>query len=173
MIIILAFHIQYPRIITASGSLKTNQGSVKMYLGDSVRIDRAVNLTNRITFTKEHVDSMMWYIDNFEFPEDDEEGTADYLIQQLGYVKHPNIVRVYKHGVAESEKIPYIAMEYVNGKTLTDFLEKNENALIHERLNIICDVAHALEAVHDHDIYHRDIKPGNITVYILYILRFI
>ncbi len=64
--------------------------------GDSVRIDRAVNLTNRITFTKEHVDSMMWYIDNFEFPEDDEEGTADYLIQQLGYVKHPNIVNYLK-----------------------------------------------------------------------------
>ena len=60
--------------------------------GDSASIDRAVNLTNRITFTKDHVDSMIWYIDNFEFPEEDEEGTADYLIQRLGYIKHPRIV---------------------------------------------------------------------------------
>jgi len=64
--------------------------------GDSIRIKRAVNLTNRITFTKDHVDSMIWYIDNFEFPEDDEEGTANYLIQQLGYVKHPTIVNYLK-----------------------------------------------------------------------------
>tara|TARA_Y100000589_G_scaffold273299_2_gene266686 strand:+ start:14005 stop:17661 length:3657 start_codon:yes stop_codon:yes gene_type:complete len=64
--------------------------------GDSTSIERAVNLTNRITFSKEHVDSMIWYIDNFEFPDDDEEGTANYLIQQLGYIKHPAIVKYLK-----------------------------------------------------------------------------
>lgn len=59
---------------------------------DSVRVNRAVNLVNRIDFTKDHVDSLIWYIDNFEFPEDDEEGTIPYLIQQLGYLKHHNIL---------------------------------------------------------------------------------
>ena len=64
--------------------------------GDSLSIDRAVNLTNRITFTKNHIDSMIWYIDNFTFPNNDEKGTANYLIQQLGNIKHPYIISYLK-----------------------------------------------------------------------------
>lgn len=59
---------------------------------DSVRVNRAINLVNRIDFTKDHVDSLIWYIDNFEFPDDDEEETVPYLIKQLGYVKHPKVL---------------------------------------------------------------------------------
>lgn len=64
--------------------------------GDSLRIERAVNLSNRITFTKDHVDSMIYYIDNFEFPEGDKEETAPYLIKQLGYIKDPKIISYLK-----------------------------------------------------------------------------
>lgn len=64
--------------------------------GDSLRLDRAVNLTNRITFTENHVDSMIWYIDNFRFPNKDEKSTANYLIQQLGNIKHPTIIDYLK-----------------------------------------------------------------------------
>lgn len=64
--------------------------------GDSVSIERAINLSNRITFTKDHVDSMIYYIDNFEFPEDDKEETTHHLIKQLGYIKHPQIISYLK-----------------------------------------------------------------------------
>lgn len=67
--------------------------------GDSTSIQRAVNLSNRITFTKDHVDSLIWYIDNFEFPDDDKEGTANELIQELGYLKHPAV-------------LPYLRLKY-------------------------------------------------------------
>lgn len=60
--------------------------------GDSVSIERAINLVDRIDFAKEHVDSMIWYIDNFEFPDNDKEETAIHLIEQLGYIKHPQIL---------------------------------------------------------------------------------
>ena len=64
---------------------------------DSIRVKRAVNLTNRITFSKEHVDSMIWYVNNFEFPKEDEKSTANYLVQQLGYIKHPSILAYLKN----------------------------------------------------------------------------
>ena len=64
--------------------------------GDSLSIARAINLTNRITFTKNHVDSMIWFIDNFVFPNKDEKSTGNYLIQQLGNIKHPSIIDYLK-----------------------------------------------------------------------------
>lgn len=70
--------------------------------GDSISIERAVNLSNRIKFTKDHVDSMIWYIKNYEFPENDKKGTANYLTQQLGYIKHPAILPFLKERYEES-----------------------------------------------------------------------
>jgi len=54
---------------------------------DSLRMKKAVELVNQITFEERHIDSMVWYIRNFEFPEEDEEETKVYLIRELGYVK--------------------------------------------------------------------------------------
>ena len=62
--------------------------------GDSLSIKRAINLRNRITFKKDHVDSMIYYIDNFEFPDGDKEETTPYLIKQLGYIKDPKITAI-------------------------------------------------------------------------------
>ncbi|MFT6715867.1 MAG: hypothetical protein ACJA0Q_000496 [Saprospiraceae bacterium] len=54
---------------------------------DSLQMKKAVELVNQITFEERHIDSMVWYIRNFEFPEDDEEGTKVYLIRELGYIE--------------------------------------------------------------------------------------
>jgi len=54
---------------------------------DSLRMKKAVELVNQITFEERHIDSMLWYIRNFEFPENDEEDTKVYLIRELGYVE--------------------------------------------------------------------------------------
>lgn len=59
--------------------------------GDTTKVKRAIELINRIDFSVSDVDSMIWYINNFKFPEDDKEESAVYLIRQLGFIKHPQI----------------------------------------------------------------------------------
>lgn len=60
--------------------------------GDTTKINRAIKLINRIDFTNNNVDSIIWCIDNYEFPDEDEEGSAIYLIQQLGFLKNSRII---------------------------------------------------------------------------------
>tara|TARA_B100000683_G_scaffold209850_1_gene204244 strand:+ start:5793 stop:9443 length:3651 start_codon:yes stop_codon:yes gene_type:complete len=69
---------------------------------DSSRIKRAIHLSNRISFTKDYADSMIWYADHFEFPENDKKGTANYLVKQLGYLKHPAVLPYLKRKYEES-----------------------------------------------------------------------
>jgi eukaryotic-like serine/threonine-protein kinase len=73
--------------------------------------------------------------------------------------RHPNIVELYGSGVWE--KGLYIAMEYIEGKSLRQL--KKEIAPEHAR-EILLQVALALIHLHSHGIIHRDIKPENILV---------
>ena len=61
---------------------------------DSLRVKKAVELVNRITFEKQHIDSILWYATNYEFPDNDEEGTKVYLIRELGYIKSPRVIKL-------------------------------------------------------------------------------
>ncbi|NQZ56985.1 MAG: response regulator, partial [Lentisphaeraceae bacterium] len=79
-------------------------------------------------------------------------------------INHPNIVKVLGYGIADSEKIPYIAMEYIEGMSLTSFMEKSRPSSLYQGLGIVCDIADALSAVHDQNICHRDVKPSNIII---------
>lgn len=77
---------------------------------------------------------------------------------------HPNIVRVHDIGMAD--KTLYISMEFVNGRSLRDVLEKlppNQRLPIPEALRILDDLCAALAYAHQHTI-HRDIKPENVMV---------
>ncbi len=77
-------------------------------------------------------------------------------------LEHPNIVPV--HAAGESDGELYIAMRYVEGTDLHTLIER-EGALPPERAVWICvQVAEALEEAHEHDLVHRDVKPGNILV---------
>ena len=62
--------------------------------GDTIKIKRAVELIDRIKFKENDIDSMIWCVDNFKFPNDDEEESVVFLINQLGYLKHP-IINTY------------------------------------------------------------------------------
>lgn len=75
---------------------------------------------------------------------------------------HPFICKVYETG--ESQGMPYIAMEFVEGKNLKDRLE--EEGLLPEResIQIIREIAEALEKAHEKGILHRDLKPANIML---------
>lgn len=59
---------------------------------DTTFVKRAVELVNRVEFKPNDVDSIIWYIENYEFPDDDEEETALYLIRELGYIKNEDII---------------------------------------------------------------------------------
>lgn len=77
-------------------------------------------------------------------------------------LSHPNIVGVYD--VGEQEGIYYIVMEYVQGKTLKEYIKENDKLNYREALNITSQIASALEHAHRNGVVHRDIKPHNILV---------
>ncbi|MDQ1255842.1 MAG: eukaryotic-like serine/threonine-protein kinase, partial [Candidatus Hydrogenedentes bacterium] len=77
-------------------------------------------------------------------------------------LNHPNIVHV--HAVGIERNTPYISMEYVEGRSLADVLEKRGFLDWPRALDIAAQVAQALAAAHKAGIVHRDIKPANILI---------
>lgn len=72
-----------------------------------------------------------------------------------------NIATIHDYG--EHDGVPYIVMEYVQGKTLADLI-RHGKLTIPQCLRYIREVAEALDEAHRHSIIHRDIKPSNIMV---------
>ncbi|MFF0290693.1 serine/threonine-protein kinase [Streptomyces sp. NPDC005262] len=77
-------------------------------------------------------------------------------------IDHPHIVPVFEAG--ETEGILYIAMRYVAGQDLRALIDRQGPMQIAAAVRIAAQVASALDAAHDHDLVHRDVKPGNILV---------
>ena len=78
-------------------------------------------------------------------------------------LNHPNIITVYE--VGEYENRSYIAMEYVEGQSLAELLDKEGKDLSFERIrDIATQVCEGLSKAHEADIVHRDIKPANILI---------
>jgi predicted Ser/Thr protein kinase len=75
-------------------------------------------------------------------------------------LKHPNIVGIYSVGCIG--RIPYIAMEYIEGPPLSEILQERAPLPWQEALDIAAQVASALACAHDAQIIHRDVKPANI-----------
>lgn len=82
--------------------------------------------------------------------------------QAAAGLSHPNIVSVYDVGVEDD--IYYIIMEYVDGITLKQYLNKKGHLEYKEATRFVIDVANALKCAHEHKIIHRDIKPHNILL---------
>lgn len=76
-------------------------------------------------------------------------------------LNHPNIVTV--HDIGQAEGIDYIAMEYVEGKTLDKAIGPH-GLKLNESLKIAVQIADALAKAHAAGIVHRDLKPGNVMV---------
>ena len=88
--------------------------------------------------------------------------------QSAASLNHPAIVAVYDTGEEEaadgSGAVPYIVMEYVEGRTLRDILREGRKILPERALEITADVLAALDYSHRAGIVHRDIKPANVML---------
>ena len=82
--------------------------------------------------------------------------------QSTAGLMHPNIVNVYD--VGDEDGINYIVMELVDGITLKKYIEKKVRLSVKEAVSIAIQVAMGLEAAHNNNIIHRDIKPQNIMI---------
>ncbi|MBF9128893.1 Stk1 family PASTA domain-containing Ser/Thr kinase [Plantactinospora sp. S1510] len=87
--------------------------------------------------------------------------------QNAASLNHPAIVAVYDTGeeiAPTGETLPFIVMEFVNGRTLKEVLAAEGRLQPRRALEITADVCAALEFSHRHGIIHRDIKPGNVMM---------
>lgn len=78
-------------------------------------------------------------------------------------LNHPNIVKIYDY--LEQDNMACLVMEYIHGSTLDEYIAKITGPLPEQKaIPIIGAVLDAVQFAHDSNIYHRDIKPGNIMI---------
>lgn len=80
----------------------------------------------------------------------------------IAYLSHPNIVKVYD--VNFGEKLQYIVMEYIDGITLKEYINKQGAITWNDALYFMTQILKAVQHAHDKGIVHRDIKPQNIIL---------
>lgn len=86
--------------------------------------------------------------------------------QSAASLNHPTIVAVYDTGEStlDGVQVPYIVMEYVDGRTLRDVLKTERHIMPTRALEITAQILQALDYSHRNGIIHRDIKPGNVML---------
>jgi len=103
---------------------------------------------------------------------DEAKGRLETEAKISANLRHPNIVEIY--GMGFWNDIPYIEMEYVDGPSLKELLEKNVRLPVHFALSVAHRVCTALQFAYNQDmtlygkvydrLIHRDIKPANILM---------
>jgi eukaryotic-like serine/threonine-protein kinase len=94
--------------------------------------------------------------------------TEDFLAKFRGEallaagLDHAGIVSVYDY--AEEAGYAYIAMEYVEGRSLRDCFERGVTFRIGDSVDIMSKLLDALQYAHEHGVWHRDIKPANVLI---------
>ena len=81
-------------------------------------------------------------------------------------ITHKNIVQIEKFGytVSDTQHIPFIVMEYIEGQSLKYYIKRNIPLTYWQKARIVKQVADSLVAIHEKNICHRDIKPENILI---------
>lgn len=85
--------------------------------------------------------------------------------EAAGRLSHPRIVPIFDIGENPDTLSPYIVMEYIAGRSLEEILSpENARLPLHTTLQLIQEVAEALDYAHLQGVVHRDVKPSNIIV---------
>ena len=82
--------------------------------------------------------------------------------RSAGILSHPGIVTIYD--VEQQDGLAYIAMEYVDGPTVDQWLAEQRSVPAEWMFSILAQTANALDYAHQKGIVHRDIKPANIMI---------
>jgi eukaryotic-like serine/threonine-protein kinase len=82
--------------------------------------------------------------------------------QAAANLSHPNIVAIYDWG--QDAGTYFMVMELIKGRTLREFLRAGGAILPQRAAEITAEAAAALSIAHQHGVYHRDVKPGNIMI---------
>src|SRR5207237_6026690 len=80
----------------------------------------------------------------------------------LTQLDHPNVVRAYQ--VGESGGVYYIVMEFLEGETLNEVLERRKQLPWAEAVRLMRQALDGLQHLHDRRMVHRDIKPANMML---------
>ncbi len=80
----------------------------------------------------------------------------------VAILQHPNIVRVTDYG--EHSGVPFLVMDFINGRTLQQVIQRREPMPLIRRLRLMEDLCEGLAYAHSKDLVHRDIKPANLII---------
>ncbi len=80
----------------------------------------------------------------------------------LSQLSHPNLLFIYRLGIWEDT--PYIAMEYLEGRTLSDIIVEQGPMTFEQMRAIVGQICEGMHAAHLQGIVHRDLKPTNVVV---------
>lgn len=79
-------------------------------------------------------------------------------------VSHPNIVNIYDVGEEREDHILYMAMEYIDGMTLKEYIQQHSPIDVEETIEIMKQLTSAISHAHANGLIHRDVKPQNILI---------
>ena len=122
-------------------------GMAEVYLARDLLLDRPVAL--KVLFPEFSTDAS--FVERFR-----REARA------AANLNHPGIVSIYDWG--NDSGTYFIVMEYVDGRTLREVVRAEGPLLAHRAAEIGADIADALHFAHQHNVIHRDVKPGNIMI---------
>ena len=123
--------------------------------GGMAQVYRAVNLTTRKNVAIKMLKPE--YRENPEFLRRFEREARAVL-----HLSHENIVRAY--GVGQYDGMPYIVLEYVEGRTLKEIIQERGAMPAKSAVSLCTQVLDALSAAHEAGIIHRDVKPQNVII---------
>ncbi|TMR99403.1 Stk1 family PASTA domain-containing Ser/Thr kinase [Nonomuraea basaltis] len=126
-------------------------GMAEVYRARDIRLDRIVAIkTLRADLARDHTFQARFRRE----------------AQSAASLNHPAVVAVYDTGedVSEGAPVPYIVMEYVDGRTLRDLLRQDRRLMPERAAELVDGILRALDYSHRGGIVHRDIKPANVMI---------